>query len=453
LKILIAGAGKVGDNLARQLAQEGYDLTLIDSNQQVLLSSVERYDVMTSHGNCASREVLLQSGVEQADLLIAVTDADEVNLLSCMTAHGINKNLHTIARIRNPEYTDQVYAMRDVFALSMAVNPEQQAASEIERLLKYPGFLKREPFAKGRMEIVELRVDAGSKLCNLPLSSLNSVVGCHVLICAVLRDGKASTPAGDFILREQDRIFVTAPTSNLETLMKNLGIITRKVSKVMMVGGGRISYYLAKALLKSGIAVTIIEKDPSRCVELADLLPKAVIIQGDGSTKNLLDSEGITNCDAFVTLTGIDETNMVLSLYATSIGVPHVITKLGRMENASTFTSLNMGSVVCPRELCCSTIVRYVRAMQNQTGAALSVHSIADGQAEALEFLADEETKNCGKPLKDLKFRPGVRIAGINHGPTTEIPNGESCFYPGDSIVVVTSGDTVIYQLNDIFAG
>ena len=455
MKILIAGAGKVGDNLARLLAQEGYDLTLIDSNPRVLSSSVERYDVMTSQGNCASRDVLLQSGVEDADLLIAVTDADEVNLLSCMTAHGINKKLHTIARIRNPEYTEQIYAMRDVFALSMTVNPELQAASEMERLLKYPGFLKREPFAKGRMEIVELRVNADSKLCNLPLSSLNSVVGCHVLVCTVLRDGKASTPGGDFILRERDRIFVTAPAENLETLLKNLGIITRKVGQVMIVGGGRISYYLAKHLLKSGIGVTIIEREPARCVELADLLPKANIIQGDGSAQSLLDSEGLTSSDALVTATGLDELNMILSLYGSSVGVPQIITKLGRMENANVLGSMNLGSVVCPRELCCSTIVRYVRAMRNQTGAALTVRSIADGQAEASEFLVDAETKHCGEPLKNLKnkLRPGVLIAGITHGAQTEIPNGESCFQRGDSLVVVTSGDTVIYQLNDIFAG
>ena len=455
MKILIAGAGKVGDNLARLLAQEGYDLTLIDSNPRVLSSSVERYDVMTSQGNCASRDVLLQSGVEDADLLIAVTDADEVNLLSCMTAHGINKKLHTIARIRNPEYTEQIYAMRDVFALSMTVTPELQAASEMERLLKYPGFLKREPFAKGRMEIVELRVNADSKLCNLPLSSLNSVVGCHVLVCTVLRDGKASTPGGDFILRERDRIFVTAPAENLETLLKNLGIITRKVGQVMIVGGGRISYYLAKHLLKSGIGVTIIEREPARCVELADLLPKANIIQGDGSAQSLLDSEGLTSSDALVTATGLDELNMILSLYGSSVGVPQIITKLGRMENANVLGSMNLGSVVCPRELCCSTIVRYVRAMRNQTGAALTVRSIADGQAEASEFLVDAETKHCGEPLKNLKnkLRPGVLIAGITHGAQTEIPNGESCFQRGDSLVVVTSGDTVIYQLNDIFAG
>ena len=451
LKILIAGAGKVGENLARQLAAEGYDLTLIDSNQRVLSNSVERYDVMTSHGNCASREVLLQSGIEEADLLIALTNADEVNLLSCMTAYGLNKNLHTIARIRNPEYTEQVMAMRDVFALSLTVNPELQTASEIERLLRYPGFLKRDTFAKGRMEIVELRVDPGSKLCNVPLPSLNGIVGCHVLVCTVLRDGKASTPRGDFVLREGDRIFVTAPSANLEILLKNLGIITKKVSRVLLVGGSRISYYLAKNLLKSGIAVTILDRDAARCEELADLLPKATVIQGDASSQAVLDSEGIASCDAVVTLTGLDELNMVISLYAGSVGVGQIITKLGRTESANVMGSLNLGSVVCPRELCCNTIVRYVRAMRNQTGAALTMHSIADGQGEAMEFLVDSETKHCGQPLKELKIRPGVLIAGITHGAKTEIPNGESRFQEGDSLVVVTSGDTVIYQLNDIF--
>ena len=245
MNIIIAGAGKVGIALAQQLFAEGCDITLIDSNQQTIRRCVEHMDVMAVHGNCASMATLLQAGIRDADLLIAATNADEVNLLCCTTAHGMNPNLHTIARIRNPEYTEQIFAMRDVFALSLTFNPEKQAAVEIERLLKYPGFLRRDTFAKGRAEIVELRIEAGSKLHNVALSAMNNVVKSRVLVCAVLRNGESVTPNGNFVLREGDRIFVTAPTENLTIMLKNLGMITRRARKVILCGGGRVSYYLA----------------------------------------------------------------------------------------------------------------------------------------------------------------------------------------------------------------
>lgn len=452
MNIIIAGDGRVGSTLARQLSAEGYDLTLIDSDNSVLEASMERYDVITVHGNCASMATLRQAGAMDADLLIAATSADEVNLLCCSTAHGLNSNLHTIARIRNPEYIDQIYEMRDTFGLSMAINPEKQAATEIERLLKYPGFLRRDIFAKGRTEIVELRVDEGSKLCNIPLMEMAGIVKCRVLVCAVLRDGTAMVPRGNFVLKAGDRIFVTAPTENLTILLKNLGIITRRVRKVMLCGGGRVSYYLADHLKRAGIKVRLIESDYDRCRELNDLLPDAQIVHGDCSDLEVLESEGLADFDALVTLTGRDELNMILSLYGSRQGVPQVITKLGEVGSRSVIDSLSLGSVICPKELCCNNIVRYVRAMQNQTGAAVSVHAIADGQVEAMEFLVDENTNHCGVPLKQLKPRPNVLIASITHGSHTEIPNGDSMFHQGDTLVVVTSGRGVIHQINDIFA-
>ena len=453
MNIIIAGDGKVGSMLTRQLSSEGHDITVIDCNSKVLQASVERYDVIAVHGNCASMGVLQQAVVKDADLLIAATNADEVNLLCCTTAHSMNPRLHTIARIRNPEYTEQIYRMRDVFGLSMVINPENQAAVEIERLLKYPGFLRRDTFAKGRTEIVELRVDAGSKLCNIRLMDLRNIVKCQVLVCAVLRDGSASAPKGDFVLREGDRVFFTALSQNLTTLLKNLGILTRRVRNVTICGGGRISYYLAKRLKKSGISAQIIDSNYDRCAELAELLPECSIIHGDISEQDLLESEGLAETDALVTLTGLDELNMIVSLYATSRGVPQVITKLGHAGNRGVIDSLALGSVVCPRELVCSNIVRYVRAMENQTGAAISVHTIADGQAEAMEFLVDEHAKYCGKPLKEIRLKPNVLLVGIAHGADTEIPNGDSVFQKGDTVVVVdTNRHEVIRQLNDIFA-
>ena len=452
MKIIIAGGGKVGQTLARQLSAEGHDLTLIDRDNHVLEKTVNTYDMMVVSGNCASKEVLLSAGVEDADLLIAVAALDEVNLLCCMTAHGLNQNIHTIARIRTPEYADQIMTMRDVFPLSMTVNPEKQAALEIERLLKFPGFLRRESFANDQTQIVELRIDSTSKLCNLPLSDLGTVVKCRVLICAVLRAGTAVAPTGNFVLKEGDRIFVTAPTANLAILLKSLGIVTKKVHNVLLCGGGRVSYYLASLLEDDNMTVRILEKNYDRCTVLANQLSQATIIHGDCSSQATLDSQGLEDMDSVVTMTGLDETNMVVSLYAGSRGVGQIITKLSRTENSKLADTMALGSTISPKELCCNSIVRYVRAMQNQTGAAISVHTIADGQAEAVEFLVDETTKNCGKALKDIKLKPNVLIAGIIHGADSQVPGGNSSFLPGDTVIVVTSGRSILKGINDIFA-
>ena len=450
MNIIIAGNGKVGSTLTRLLSAEGHDITLIDTNANVLEESQEQYDVMSVSGNCASMNILQQAGVREAELLIAATNADAINLLCCTTAHCLNPKLHTIARIRDPEYTEQIYAMKDVFGLSMTINPEKQAAQEIAHLLQYPGFLKRDTFAKGRTEIVELRIDASSKLCNVALSDMNSVAGCRVLVCAVLRNGAAIAP--NFVLREGDRIFVTAPAQNLTTLLRNLGIITRRVRRVMLCGGGRVSFYLAAMLDRHGISVQLIEKDYGRCQELSALLPNVTVLHGDSTDHLLLESEGLSKVDALVSLTGIDELNMIISLYAQSRGVPQVITKLSRMENHAMIDALALGSVVCPKELCCNNIARYVRAMQNQTGAAVSVHMIAHGQAEAVEFQVDETTLHCDTPLKNLKLKDNVLLVSITHGSHTEIPGGDSSFTRGDTIVVVTSGQGTLRRLNDIFA-
>ncbi len=452
MNIIIAGDGKVGSTLTRLLCAEGHNITLIDTNSRVLEKSQEQYDVMSVHGNCAAMDTLLQAGVKSADLLIAATSADEVNLLCCTTAHGLKPTLHTIARIRNPEYTGQIYTMRDIYGLSMLINPERQAASEIERLLKYPGFLRRDVFAKGRAEIVELRIDSGSKLCGVRLMDMSGIVKCRVLICAVLRGGQAMVPNGTFTFQEGDRVFVTAPTKDLTTLLKNLGIITRRVRKCLLCGGGRVCIYLAKALERSGISVTVVEKDYERCQQLCEALPDSTVIHGNAGNTDLLESEGLTNFDAVVTLTGEEELNMIISLYAGSKGVPHVITKLGYLPNQGILDSLKLGSVICPKELVANDIVRYVRAMQNQAGAAVSVHAIADGQVEALEFHVEETTKGCGMPLKQLKLKDNVLIAGIIHGSATEIPNGDSTFDAGDSLVIVTTARGSIRQLGDIFA-
>ena len=452
MNIIVAGAGKVGKVLLRQLTAEGHALTVIDQNSHTLETLVVHYDAIGVQGNCASKEVLEQADVNNADLLIAATNADEINLLCCMTAHGLNPKIHTIARIRNPEYTEQIMTMRDTFPLSLTINPEKQAALEIERLLKFPGFLRRESFAKGRSEIVELRIDGTSRLKNVTLMDMSSVVKCRVLVCAVLRGGQAVAPSGTFVLQEGDRIFVTAPTADLSVLLKNLGITTRPVRRVMLCGGGRVAYYLAQALEDDKISVQILERSRERCQTLAESLRSTQVIQGDCSNQALLEEQGIRDCDAVVALTGLDETNMILSLYAGTQGVNQTVTKLSREEIISIAGTMALGSIISPKELSSNIIVRYVRAMENQTGAAVSVHAIADGQAEAIEFLVDENTPNCGVPLKAMKLKPDVLVASITHGSDSQIPGGDSQFLPGDRVVVVTSRRGSLQQLGDIFA-
>ncbi|MCR5527321.1 MAG: Trk system potassium transporter TrkA [Lachnospiraceae bacterium] len=451
MNILVAGIGKVGMTLVRQLSAEGHDLTVIDHSSSVLENCVEDYDVMAIEGNCATMETLAEAGVENADLLLAMTNADEVNLLCCMTAHHMNSKLHTIARIRDPEYTQQAYTMRGAFALSMVVNPDRSAAREITRLIKYPGFLKRDTFAKGLAEIVELKVDEKSVLKDVSLFKLNNIVKAQILVCAVLREGNAIIPSGDFSLRQGDRIFVTGSARDLAEMLRNLGIITHKARRVLIAGGGRISYYLAKSLLEQGTAVQIIERDEKRCHDLAEALPDASIIHGDVSNQYILNREGLEGCDSFVTATGVDETNIVMALYAAKKNVPQIITKLGRAENMEIINELSVGSLVCPKELCAASVVRYVRAMKNQVGAAVTMHTIADGQAEALEFVVDENTHHCNEQLKNIKLKDNVLLAGITHKGKTIIPRGDSYFVPGDSLVVVENGQGMVLRLNDIF--
>ena len=450
MRIIVVGAGKVGTSLTAQLIRE-HRVTVIDQEPKLIENIINVYDVMGVCGNGASYEVQKEAEVGKADLLIATTSSDEINILACLVAKkpGV---AHTIARIRNPDYANQIYEMRETFALSLSVNPDKQAAAEIDRLLKYPGFLKREPFARGRVEIAELKVAEGSRLKGIALYQLNDLIQCRVLVCTVLRRGVAVTPDGSFVLEAGDRLFVTAATDDLARMLKNLGIATRKVRRVILCGGGRIAFYLAQRLLRSGITVQIVEQNPDTCALLANLLPAACIVHGDASNRELLESEGIDDCDALVNLTGMDEQNIVVSLFGASRNVPQIITKLSRDQSNSVLASLPIGSVICPKELCCNTIVRYVRAMQNQTGAAVSLHTIADGQTEAIEFRVKEGTQHLNEPLRDVPLKKNLLVACIIHGPQAEIPSGDSRLILGDTVIVVTSRRNAVHQLNDIFA-
>jgi trk system potassium uptake protein TrkA len=341
--------------------------------------------------------------------------------------------------------------MRDVFGLTMAVNPEKQAAHEIARLLNFPGFLSVDSFAKGNVEIVELKIDAKNPLNGTKLSKMSDLVHSQVLVCAVQRNGQTIMPDGNFVIRENDQLFFTATPTNLTQMLKNIGIIAKKAKRVLIAGGGRISYYLVKELEKSGMDCTIMESDEERCHELADILPECTVIHGDASSQEFLDMEGVGDSDAVVTLTGLDELNIVISLYANTRNVSQVVTKLSHAENNKILDSLQIGAVISPKELAGYSILRYVRAMQNQEGSAVSVHRIAGGKIEALEFKVDKDTKHRGEPLRNVKTKSNVLIASIfSHG-KVDIPSGNSRFNEGDTVIVVTTADAPIYNLNDIF--
>lgn len=453
MKIIIAGDGKVGLALTRLLSQEGHDLVTIDSNPNVLERDMQEFDVISIEGNCAAMDTLREANVQQTDVLVAATSADEINLLCCLTARRMNPSLHTIARVRSPEYIEQLYLMREEFGLSLIINPEREAAREIYRLMQIPGFLKRETFAKGRVEIVELRISENSLLENVILHHLPNVLGgCKVLVCAVIRDGRAFIPTGDTTLCRGDHIYVTAPVTALSELMKKMGITQRKIRHALLVGGGRVSYYLAQNLLDAGIRVKIIEQNPERCLQLTSMLPRASIIQADGSSQRVLDSEGLPETDALVTLTGLDEQNVITSMYGSTRGVPNIITKVNRLETAGMLENLPIGSVVSPKELCSENIVQYVRAMQNQAGAAVSVHRIAEGRVEALEFVVNKNSRYIGEPLKNLHLKKNVLMACITRQGKTVIPDGNSTFTIGDTVIIVTSREEPIMQFNGIFA-
>ena len=453
MKIIIVGDGKVGAALAEQLSGEEHDVTIIDPKMETLNESAERMDVMVVTGNGANMATLRSAGAEKADLIIAATSRDELNLLSCLTARRLGVG-HAIARIRNPEYTDQLEDMREELGLSMAVNPEQAAAQEAYHLLQFPSFLKRDSFAKGRVEIVAIPVGKESKLVGIPLFKLYEIAGVNVLVCAVEREDGVHVPSGAFTLQEGDTIYVTAAINDLARLVKNLGLMEHRVRSLLMIGGSRISLYLGKRCLDSGMGVTIIEWDHTRCLELAEALPQATIIEADGSRQDVLEAEGFHNFDAVITLTGIDEENLVLSMLASHVGVPKVITKINRLEYSDMFRKVGIGSVISPRGQCCANITQYVRAMSSASGAdsVLALHPIVDGKVEALEFRATAETRHQGEKLKDIPTKPGILVACITHMGHTIIPKGDSSFTAGDTVVVVAGCEEAITDLNEIFA-
>lgn len=451
MKIVIVGDGKVGYTLTKQLSQEGHDVVVIDSNKRILQESQDALDVAVVDGNGVSVEVQREAGVDTSDLLIAATSGDEINLLCCIVAKKLGCR-HTIARVRNPEYDQQIRFLKEELGLSMVINPEKAAALEIFRLLQFPAFLKRDSFAKGSVELVELKLKEGNSLIGKRLSQFRAVANVNALVCAVEREGAITIPKGDFALMEGDKITIAADAADLVRLIKNLGVYLPKAERVMIIGGSRTAKYLAQLLLKSRAKPTIIEKDMEHCKALSQSLPDATIIHGNGTVQELLISEGIKAMDAVVTLTGIDEENLIISMFANYIGVPKSVTKISRTEYSKVYESTGIDSIVSPKLLTANEIVRYVRAMENTSGGSVvTLYRIVEGKAEALEFSVKGDGSFIGVPLHRLKLRPDVLIACIIRARRVIIPSGGDVMQKGDTVIVVTTTDHSIRDLKDIF--
>lgn len=451
MKIVIIGDGKVGSTLVEQLSKEGHDIVVIDNKGEVLEAVGNMHDVMCVEGDGISYKIQREAGVDECDLLIAATSRDEVNMLCCMIAKKVGAK-HTIARVRNPEYADQMIYMKEELGLSMTINPERAATREISRILRIPSALKVESFAKGRVELVEVKLKEGSPIVNEPLSSLYRKIKVKVLVCTVQRGEEVIIPDGNFVLKANDKITVTASPYNVEKFFKEIGLNAPRVRSVMIAGGSRISYYLTKQLIEMGIQVKIIEINEDRCYTLKDMLPAAKIIKGDCTDQNLLLSEGFDKIDAFVALTNMDEENVVLSMYANSLDISKVITKVNRIGYIDMIEkTMSDNTVISPKNITANSIIQYVRAMQNGMGSNIeTLYKIVDGKAEALEFYVRQKSKNIGVPLKDLRLKKGILVASILRNSSLIIPGGNDTIELRDSVIVVAS-NLNCKDLEDIF--
>lgn len=439
MKVVICGDGKVGSTLSQQLSMEGHDVVIIDNNEKVVTQSMNTLDVMCIKGNAASRKVQLEAGVDHADLLIAATSGDELNLLCCLIAKKLGAK-HTIARVRNPEYSDELRHIKDDLGLSMTINPELAAAREIARSLRFPSAIKVDSFAKGRVELVEFKILDNSPLLGRKLHELPKISRVRVLVCAIMRDGKAIIPDGNFTFEKGDKVTITAKPADIFDFFKAINIRQEPIKKVLIVGGGKIAYYLAQMLNDLNMQVKIIEIDEKQCNLLSELLPNAMIIHADATDQEILVEEGLLNADAYIALTGIDEENILLSLYALSKNVKKVITKVNRINFDDILANVGIESVISPKYITANQIVRYVRAMQNSLGSNVEALSrIVNNQVEALEFKVCDKFRYHDIPLKDLKFIPNLLIACLTRNGNMIFPDGNESIHIGDSVIVVTT--------------
>lgn len=450
MNIIIAGCGKVGGTLAKQLSREGHDITVIDQKSEVVQRTANMADVRGIVGNGASYNIQTDAGIEKADLLIAVTNADEVNLLCCLIAKKAG-GCQTIARVRNPVYHQEIRHIKEELGLSMVINPEWAAAMEIARLLRFPSAIEIDTFAQGRIELLRFRISASNPLCRQKIKDISALNRCEVLICVVERANQVLIPDGDLELQENDTISIVASSINASRFFRLIGIETNQVKNAMVIGGGKISFYLAKKLLDMGIQVKIVEKDKGRCEELCELLPKAMVINGDGTDQELLAEEGLAGAEGFAALTDMDEENIMLSLYAKSLGQAKMITKVNTDTYDSIVDTLDIGSIVHPKNITAESILQYVRAMQNSIGSNVeTLYRLVGGRAEALEFIVRENGAITDIPLQNLKLKSNLLVCAIHRNGKIIIPKGQDCLKTGDSVVIITTSCGELKDISDI---
>ena len=449
LSIIIVGCGKVGRTIVEQLVKEAHDITIIDKNPTKVQDLTNMYDIMGVVGNGASYTTQKEAGIDDADLLIAVTDSDELNMLCCTVAKRVG-DCAAIARVRTPDYSQEIGYLREKLGLAMIINPELEAAIEAARILYMPSALEVNSFAHGQAEIIKFKIPADSILCGKALHNLAREAN-SALVCAVERDGEVFIPSGNFILQEGDLISIIAQRRNIKRFMDYVGIKTRPVHSSMIIGGGKAAYYLANQLLHMGISVKIIERDRSRCEELSVLLPKAIIINGDGTDEDLLKEEGLENIDSFIPLTGIDEENIILTLHAKQVSNAKIITKINRINYTHVIDSLDLGSVIYPKYITSEAIIAYVRAKKNSMGSnnIETLYHMFNSKVEAIEFRVDNAPQLTNIPLKDLTLKSDLLVCCINRDGKIIIPSGQDCIQNGDTVVIVTS-HTGFKDISDI---
>lgn len=439
LNIIIVGCGKVGVNLIEQLSKEGHDITVVDKDAGKIQALTNIYDVMGVVGNGASYNTQMDAGIEDADLLIAVADSDELNLLCCTVAKRVG-NCAAIARVRTPDYSKEVGYLREKLGLAMIINPELEAAKEAARILYLPTALEVNSFAHGQAELIKFKIPQGNPLDGITVAYLGKHISNNILICAVEREGVVHIPSGNFTMEKGDVISFVATRKDGKSFLESIGFKTNQVRNTMIIGGGKAAYYLANQLLHMGVSVKIIESDRERCEELSILLPKAIIINGDGTNEELLKEEGIEYVESFVALTGIDEENILLTLHARQVSNAKVITKINRITFKDVISRLDLGSVVYPKYITSEAIIAYVRAKKNSMDSNIeTLYHMFDYQVEAIEFRVDEESGVTNIPLEGLALKDNLLISFINRNGSIIIPSGQDCIMVGDTVMIVTT--------------
>lgn len=438
LNIIIVGCGVVGTALVEQLVLENHDITVVDTSPQKVQKITDMYDVMGVVGNGASFSVQKDAGIIDADLIIAVTDSDELNLLCCTVASRVG-HCATIAKVRNPEYSHELNHIKDKLGLAMIVNPEYEASREIYKILCLPTALEVTSFAHGKADLVKIRIPHGNILDGMTLAQLGKSTN-DVLICGVERDKQIYIPTGDFELKAGDMISFVAPAKKVSDFFKHIGFKTNKVKNTMIIGGGDAGYYLAKRLSDNGIDVCLIDKDKERCEEIATLLPKVVVINGNGVDEDLLTEEGIQSAESFVTLTGSDEENILLTVHAKQFSNAKLVTKINKIRFKDAINNLDIGSVIYPRYITSEAIIAYVRAKNASKGSNVeTLYHLFDHRVEAVEFKIDKESKVTNTPIMKLKLKDNLLICFIFRRGKVIIPSGQDCILPGDSVMIVAT--------------